>query len=864
MNLIVTHSTADFDALASLVLAGKIFPNSVCLIPSFSSSVYSFFSLYGNLFDNLKNLKDIDLSKIDRVIMVDTQYPDRITGLKDFIENHPKVLVIDHHYPDEEVKINAKRIVKEVGSTVSILVHMIKKKNINIKPLEASLFALGIYEDTGNLLFITTKPYDIEALSFIFKYNVDLKIVHKYLITYLTDTQKKIFEKILSNLKVVEINGYKLGISKIIISEYTEGVGFLVHKILELFDLEATFSILILNKKTIIIGRSRTEEINVKKILSYFGGGGHKTAASANFDNIKRVKVYSKLVKLIKNNIKIKIYAKDIMSYPVKTIDFENSLEEAKNIMLRFNFSGLPVTKNGKIIGIITRSEISKVELMGLTNFKVKDFMIEKFIFVTPDTSLEEIEKIMVEKNIGRIPVVVKGKVVGIITRSDILRGIYFKSEKTQKYLIDNSKINKILEKNLSKKILTLIKKIGRIADKMKINAYLVGGFVRDVFLNYETKDIDIVIEGDSIIFSQELKKIFKTNIHIFPDFKTATLNVDDIRIDIASSRREYYKEPASLPRVELGGSIKDDLLRRDFTINTLAICINKKRFGELIDLLNGYKDLKEKKIRVLHNLSFIDDPTRILRAVRYSTKLNFKIEKETKHLIKNTIKTGLFTDAKNTRIKEELFLILKDKNIAYKGLKLLKNLGGLKLIHRKLIFDNETSKKIGLSLSLPSEFEIYKKDFDLESILFFMLISELNDYNRKEIIERWNLKKEFIKNESFYFNRLNELKKVKSKYEIYCTLRNLNLEELIYLIYKSEVNEREKIRDYIFNLSNIKIKLKGRDLISMGLKPSKDFKYIFEKVKEEAINGNLHTLEDEINFVIKNFGKEGNKYVIR
>lgn len=864
MNLIVTHSTADFDALASLVLAGKIFPNSVCLIPSFSSSVYSFFSLYGSLFDNLKNLKDIDLSEIDRVIMVDTQYPDRITGLKSFIENHPNVLIIDHHYPDEEVKINAKRIVKEVGSTVSILIHMIKRKNICIKPLEASLFTLGIYEDTGNLLFITTKPYDIEALSFIFKYNVDLKIVHKYLITYLTDTQKKIFEKLLSNLKVVEINGYKLGISKVIISEYTEGVGFLVHKILELFDLEATFSIIILNKKTIIIGRSRTEEINVKKILSYFGGGGHKTAASANFDNIKGAKVYNKLLTLIKNNIKIKIYAKDIMSYPVKTIDFENSLEEAKNIMLRFNFSGLPVTKNGKIIGIITRSEISKVELMGLTNFKVKDFMIEKFIFVTPDTYFEEIEKTMVEKNIGRIPVVVKGKVVGIITRSDILRGIYLKSEKTQKYLIDNSKINKILEKNLSKKILTLIKKIGRIADKMKINAYLVGGFVRDVFLNSETKDIDIVIEGDSISFSQELMKIFNTNIHIFPDFKTATLNIDDIRIDIASSRREYYKEPASLPRVELGGSIKDDLLRRDFTINTLAICINKKRYGELIDLLGGYKDLKEKKIRVLHNLSFIDDPTRILRSVRYATKLNFKIERETKHLIKNTIKTGLFTDAKNTRIKEELFLILKDKNIAYKGLKLLKNLGALKLIHRKLIFDSETSNKIKLALSLTSEFEILKKIFNLETILFFMLISELNDYNRKEIIERWNLKKEFIKNESFYLNKLTELKKANSKYEIYSTLRNLNLEELIYLIYKAELNEKEKIREYIFNLSNIKIKLRGKDLISMGLKPSKDFKYIFEKVKEEAINGNLHTLEDEIKFVLKNFGKEGKKYVIR
>ncbi|HRT37005.1 MAG TPA: CBS domain-containing protein [Caldisericia bacterium] len=864
MNLIVTHSTADFDALASLVLAGKIFPNSICLIPSFSSSVYSFFSLYGSLFENLKNLKDIDLSKIDRVIMVDTQYPDRVTGLKEFIENHPKVLIIDHHYPDEEVKINAKRIVKEVGATISILTHMIKKKNIDIKPLEASLFALGIYEDTGNLLFITTKPYDIEALSFIFNFNVDLKIVHKYLITYLTDTQKKIFEKILANLKVVEINGYKIGISMVKICEYTEGVGFLVHKVLELFDLEAIFSILILDKKTIIIGRSRTEDINVKKILSFFGGGGHKTAASANFDTLKKTNVYNKLIKLIKNNVKIKIYAKDIMSTPVRTIDIDSSLEEAKNIMLRFNFSGLPVTKNGKIIGIITRSEISKVELLGLTNFKVKDFMIEKFIFVTPDTSLEDIEKIMVEKNIGRIPVVVKGKVVGIITRSDILRGIYLKNEIIEPYKVEASKINKILENNLSYKTLSLIKKIGRVADEMKINAYLVGGFVRDTLLNLESKDIDIVIEGDSILFSQELKKILKTNIHIYPDFKTATLNIDDLRIDIASSRREYYKEPASLPRVEMDGNIKDDLLRRDFTINTLAICINKNCFGNLIDLLNGFKDLEEKKIRVLHNLSFIDDPTRILRAVRYSVKLNFKIEKETKNLIKNTIKTGLFTDAKNTRIKEELFTILNDEKIALKGLKLLKSLGGLKLIHRKLLLTNETIQKIEFSLNIIPELNKNNIAYDLDSILFFMLISELNDYNRKEIIERWNLKKDFIKNENFYLDKIEELKKCSSKYEVFNCLKNLSLEELIYLLYLSEDKEKEKIKEFIYKLSNLKIKLKGKDLISMGFEPSRDFKYIFEKVKEEVLNGNLHTLEDEVNFVIENFGKEGKKYVVK
>lgn len=859
MNLIVTHSTADFDALASLVLAGKIFPDSICVIPSFSSSVYSFFSLYGNLFENLKSLKDIDLSKIDRVIMVDTQYPERITGLTEFIEKHPKVLIIDHHYPDEEVKINAKRVVKEVGATVSILIHMIKNKKVEIKPIEATLFALGIYEDTGNLLFITTKPYDIEALSFIYKHGVDIKIVQKYLITYLTDAQKKIFEKILSSLKVEEINGYKIGISKVKILEYTEGVGFLVHKILELFDLEAVFSILIMDKKTIIIGRSKTEEINVKKILSYFGGGGHKTAASANFDTVKGFKIYDKLLKLIKNNTKVKILAKDIMSQPVKTVDYEDTLEEAKNIMLRYNFSGLPVTKNGKIIGIITRSEISKVELLGLTNFKVKDFMIEKYIFVTPNTSLEEIERIMVEKNIGRIPVVVKGKVVGMITRSDILRGIYLKSERVQTP-IDSSKIIQILEKNLPKRTLMVIKKIGKVADKLKINAYLVGGFVRDIFLNLKTKDIDIVIEGDSILFSQELKKLYKYNIHIYPDFKTATLIIDDLRIDIASSRREYYKEPASLPRVELGTNIRDDLLRRDFTINTMAISINKKTFGNLIDLLNGYKDLKEKKIRVLHNLSFIDDPTRIFRAVRYATKLKFKIEKETKHLIKNTIKTGLFTDARNTRIKEELFLILKDRNIALGCLKLLKNLGALKLIHRKLQLNPETIKRIEYALNFIDILDKHKKSYELDSILFFMVISELNDYNRKEIIERWNLKKDFIKSEDFYLNKSNEIKTSLTNYEIYKCLKNLSLSELIYLSYKSDFKEKEKIEKFIFKLSDIKIKIKGKDLISMGLNPSKEFRDIFEKVREQVINGNLLTLEDEISFVKENIRKEGKK----
>lgn len=859
MNLIVTHSTADFDALASLVLAGKIFPNSVCLIPSFSSSVYSFFSLYGNLFENLKNLKDIDLSKIDRVIMVDTQYPERVPGLTDFIQNHKNVLIIDHHYPDEEVKLNAKRITKEVGATTSILIHMLKnKKEVEIKPIEASLFALGIYEDTGNLLFITTKPYDIEALSFIFKYGVDLKLISKYLITYLTEQQKEIFEKILSNLNIEEINGYKIGISKVKIPEYTEGVGFLVHKILELLELEAVFSILIMDKKTVIIGRSRSEEINVKKILSYFGGGGHKTAASANFNTKKNSRIYNKLIKTIKENVKIKILAKDIMSYPVKTVDGEATLEEAKNIMLRYNYSGLPVVKNGKIIGIITRSEISKVELLGLTNLKVKDFMIEKYLFVSPDTPLEEVEKLMVERNIGRVPVVQKGKVVGIITRSDILRGLYLKSEEAYSP-IDQEKVLKLMNKIISKKTIKLLKKIGELSNKLNIRSYVVGGFVRDLFLNKETKDIDIVVEGDSILLAQEIKKIMNVNIQIYQDFKTCTINFPDgLRIDIASSRREYYKEPASLPKVEISSSLREDLLRRDFTINTLAISINKNSFGKLIDLLGGYKDLKEKKIRVLHKLSFIDDPSRILRAIRYSSKLKFKIEKETKNLIISTIKTGLFTDARNTRIKDELFMILDSKETVIGGLKLMKKLGVLKMIHRKLELRKETIEMIERSQNLIDELIKKGETLRRDEANFFLLISELNYVNRKEIIERWNMKRDFIKDENYYKEIVEKLNETILNYEIYNTLKNLSIYELIYLSNFNEV--KDKIKRYLFELKNLKLRITGKDLIKIGFKPSIEFREIFESIRRELLEGKIKTYEDEINYAKKLFEMKGEK----
>ena len=173
-------------------------------------------------------------------------------------------------------------------------------------------------------------------------------------------------------------------------------------------------------------------------------------------------------------------------------------------------------------------------------------------------------------------------------------------------------------------------KKIGKTAEDFNYNAYVIGGFVRDLFLYRSNEDIDVVIEGDGIAFARQFSKEMGTRVHTHEKFGTAVVIFPDgFKIDVASARMEYYKFPAALPTVEMS-SLKLDLFRRDFTINTLAIELNPEKFGKLLDFFSAQKDIKDKVLRVLHNLSFVEDPTRVFRALRFEQRFGFTIGKLT------------------------------------------------------------------------------------------------------------------------------------------------------------------------------------------------------------------------------------------
>ncbi len=225
-----------------------------------------------------------------------------------------------------------------------------------------------------------------------------------------------------------------------------------------------------------------------------------------------------------------------------------------------------------------------------------------------------------------------------------------------------------IQTKDLSKKLqilpdhlIDLLRDIGKLADEKEVPVFIVGGFVRDMLIGISNFDIDLVIEGDAVAFSKSLKKIVNAKIKIFPKFKTAKLTLKNgLIVDLAMARTESYACPAALPVVESSSLIKD-LYRRDFTINTLALSLNKKTFGLVIDYFKASEDIKQKKIKILHDLSFIDDPTRIFRAVRFEQRFDFRIDKHTLKLIFAAIDRKIFKKISRFRMTNELILLLSE-----------------------------------------------------------------------------------------------------------------------------------------------------------------------------------------------------------
>ncbi len=668
MVIILSHRQQDFDSLASMVAVQKLYPDSIMVMDGKANPYVEEFLALSRDQLPLKRAQDIDLDSIEQVILVDThdlQRAGEIGKKVSGIAGLP-LIIYDHHPCLTPVPEGAT--IEPVGACVTLLVEQLMAKGMLLSGFEATLMALGIYEDTGSLLFETTTVRDMQAAAYLLEQGSNLGVVAEYLRKPLTEEQKDIFHQLLDHGNR-EDWGNSLFISWAECPDYVGGLALVAHRVVELEGADTAFFVVMMENRVYLIGRSRGKGLAVNQIVKVFGGAGHERAASAVIKGQQTSKILEELKEVIGVTIKAPNLVKDMMSYPVKTIEPGLTLQEAEQVLLRYEHTGVPVKEGDKLMGIISRRDVEKALKHGLGHAPVKGFMSTKLVTAEADAPWESVQRLMVAHDVGRIPVMEKGRLVGIVSRSDVLRSIHGQAVPVEGTLVHERSqamrqdIIGLIER-LEPKMRKIVEVALQAAEEGRYAVFIVGGFVRDLLLLKPTQDLDLVVEGDGTRFALDLAhRLPEGQLTLHEQFGTARLDFsENVHVDIACARREYYPYPGALPQVE-ESSLRQDLFRRDFTINTMAISLHSSHFayGELIDYYGGYGDLRKGKIRFLHNLSFVDDPTRMVRAVRFAGRYTFTLATETGEGLETALKNGMLRRLSSERFTEELLHVFAE-----------------------------------------------------------------------------------------------------------------------------------------------------------------------------------------------------------
>jgi len=396
------------------------------------------------------------------------------------------------------------------------------------------------------------------------------------------------------------------------------------------------------------------------------------------------------------------------------------------------------------------------------------------------------------------------------------------------------------LEKYLPPPVLALIKIAGKEASELEQELYLVGGVMRDLFLGRANFDFDLVVEGDAISLAKRLARDSQAKLTVHSRFGTAKLNYPGFNLDLATARGETYSKPGALPTVK-PGSLKDDLIRRDFSINAMALHLNPQRFGELIDLYNGKDDLERRLIRILHPKSFIDDATRILRAIRYEQRLGFKLEAETEKLLRRHV--AMLNTISGDRIRHELELILKEDE-PERTLRRAEELEVLSQLHPSLKGNGRLSKMF--TQARQSDIRA-----SLSTLYLCLLIYNLTEKANEQFISRLN----FPKNTSQAMHQTLQLRaqlhnlanpKLKPS-DIYQLLQDYSAPAIqVNALASKSLVVSKHMNLYLSKLRYVKPLLNGEDLKKMDIAAGPKIGAILSALHKAKLDGKVHTRKDE------------------
>lgn len=889
MKIITTHLNADLDGLAAMIAAQKLYPDAQLSFPgSQEKNVRRFISeTLGHRYQFVKT-RHIDLQAVDTLIVMDTRQKSRIGVFAQCLDNPTLSLKLFDHHPNAPHDMQgALERIRPVGSTTTILCQILEEDQIEISQEEATLFALGIYEDTGSLTFISTTPDDLLAVAWLLRQGAQLEVISQFLSSELTTHQVELIHKLAKTAKNYQISGTTVILLSLTLKHYEDDFSLIVRRFMVMENLDCLFTLVGMEGRIYLIARSRIPEVNAGAIARDFNGGGHDSAAAATVRDMTMIEAQEKLIRSLHKHIQPQAIASEMLSHPAISIPSNTSILEASRLLTRYNITVLPIvmapapaphqgpTTATKVIGSISRQIAEKAIHHHLGSFPATDFMTSDIGVLPMSATLADIEELIIEKRQRLIPIIEDQQLAGVITRTDLLN-MLINDPGHMPHNLDrdgngpgghkDKNVLQLMSQTLDRYFMVLLRTIGEVAHDSGFKAYAVGGFVRDLLLKQKNLDLDIVVEGDGIIFAKQLIKKLGGRLKSHERFITAKITLPDgFKVDVATARLEYYEYPAALPTVELS-SIKLDLYRRDFTINAMALQLNPASFGLLIDFFSCQNDLKERQIKVLHNLSFVEDPSRILRAIRFEKRMDFKLARHTERLIHGAVKMDLFGEATKPRLFGELQHIFAEEDpipaiIRLSEMGLFQVLWpdlrpNLKTDRRFLHLLRQAQGAISWFLLLYLEEHICPWRIYLLAIMARSHTQQLESFCTRFLLPRamgQELIFQKVTAETLAATLYGRIPKKNSALrEMLAPLSNDGLLYLMAIARKKEIKKMVSL--YVTTLRGTQALLNGVDLKGLGYLPGPQFGTMLSALRDARLDGIVHSRKDEESFLQEHF----------
>ena len=839
--VIATHGNTDFDGFGAMLAARLLYPEAVVAVGSLNRNVRDFYRLHADELAVVTDASRLERDAIRTLVVVETMTASRLGDLEPVaLDPNVEKVLFDHHGEHElpEWVSPDAVVLSSDGALTTTLVGIVAERELRPTALEATAFALGIHEDTGSLTYATTTQRDIDALSWCLRHGARQDLVNEYLHAPLAVEERGLLQALLDTLEPVEAGGEEVLVGALAWPEYVDGVSNLAHKIVDVTDARAIVLLVEMDARVFVVVRSRTEAIDAAAVAGALGGGGHAQAASAIArEDLEQAR--ARVLAALEGSPRSAPSAREVMSSPARSVEPGTSVREAMTLCQRHGQSGVFVVEDGRLVGGVSREDLDKAVGHHLSHAPVRGIMSRDVVTTGDGATLAELRALVTQADDGRVAVLQEGALVGVVSRADLLRAlegveqpVSEPGESIAEHLRSSTRLSVIID---------AVSTLGHRAE----GVYLVGGTVRDILLGEASFDVDIAVEGDAIAFAYALAEALGGRATPHRKFGTAVISYGDgEHVDVVTTRTEFYDSPGALPTVERAG-LREDLLRRDFTINAMAASLGAEAFGRLVDPYGGRVDLDAGVLRVLHNLSFIDDPTRIFRGIRYEARFGFRFDEHSVGLLRSCIEIGLVGDLSTSRLRDELVTLLEDP-AGPEGIRRLGELGADRAIHPHLRGDDEAAGLFERAVALRDELAV---DVPTWRLGIAALARELTADEAYDWLERLKVRRRDAE-------RIVGAVVVAPRIAQRLRSERLAPAEIVALadrfapdapLVALALEDRAELREYFGRLRDVELEIGGAELIELGLTEGPRLGEILGELRRRKLNGELPGRDAEL-----------------